>query len=331
MKTKGLIFLFTVFSWGVFAQQTDPMQAVENHIRRMDSINREMADFLRTHVAEILKSDSIGDRRALAEVIEEYENRWDYYLMSETEELRRQLGLSEGYRPEGWPGKGWRLIMKIPQEVHKEMKMAQTREETEEEDEVKPLRPYTETKFHIGFNNFPDPSPLTGARGYNYWRSRYFGFDLTVHIPLDRKKLANIYGGGGLLWSYLSPTDTRLYHVWEENKLELSDYGPELVKSKLRTFWIRVPVGMAYEAKSGWTAGVEVYGKFYGGSTQKLSVREGGDEYVVKQRGYFGQNRFVWGAGGFIGYNGVRIYFGTDFAPYFKDYDMRLISIGLLL
>ena len=316
-----LVFLSAILS-ATAQQDSLLLEKIQAHNRRMDSIQKYMASYLLDNVraVELIPGKS---EKELSEILDEYENLWDFQLMMEMEHLRTDLGVDTVFKKDD----NWRRIIRgvvMKKTPHENDTVKAGEQETKKQG----VKTSFMSRFNIGWNNFSGNDTMMV---YDYWRSRYFGFDFLFYLSLDKKDHVELFGGGGILWSYLSPADKNLYHTVENNRLLLKKFDYDLDKSKLRTFWIRIPAGVQFNFNESWVLGVEAYGKFYVSSKQRLRYTDGNKEVIIKEKDYFNQNRFTWGLGGYIGFDDVRLTFGMDFAPYFKDYDKPLISIGFSL
>jgi len=317
MKKLMFFFISLATFLSAHAQENRLTETVERHNRRLDSIQTELTDFL----IEKLHSVPTDTARYLADVLNEYENLWDYHFMQETETFRKELFTAAGLWQEDQSFNFY--------EKFKAIKTTAPSKNSADTSDTAPQRMhYSELRLHAGWNNFPNKTTID----YDTWRSRYVAFDWFYHWGLDKKNRADFYLGAGIMWSYLVPFDRNLYHTTDENgKMLLTYYNYSLEKSKIRTAWLKIPGGFQYNLNESWSIGAGAYAKVYISSMQKLVYSEDTKTVIIKDKRYFGQNRFIYGMEAYVSVEDIRFIFGMDFVPYYVDYDLPMFHFGISL
>jgi len=321
---KKLFFLLAGFLilTGLNAQTDSLLEKIRAHNRRMDSLQQKLAEYLENGTREILPLPEEKRTIKLAVLLDDYENRRDYYFMREMDRLRAETG-TDSLVEESWRVKIINVVKKAPSPGKTVTK------KEEKHHPAKKRRKTTESmlRLRFGWNNFSQNS----RQEYDYWKSRYVGLQYLQAFYLDKASKWAVYAGAGIACNNLAPADNHVIHTVADNKLTWIKQEHTLDKSVLKTLWIRVPAGLHYNINKQWSIGIEAYAKFYANSKQKIKYRDGKEKIFIKEKDYFRQNRFVWGAGGYLAFDDFRLTFGMDFVPYFKDYEMPLISIGFSL
>ncbi len=338
-KTTFLLFvLFFQFSQFSLAQQDSIMPVARKHLTELDSIKKVLDNRLLKKLAQV--ENGITYREQLEAILEDYEDQWDYAFYDEMQRMRHELGLIS--RPEKEDGKiTWRKV------VIKVLENAEKKEEAKPEIIVQvkdSIAKHTKKRkifssasyFGWGFNAMQDGSssgPINES-DYLFGKSRFVELGLEFQLFLDKHAYSNLYLGVGFMWNKLVPRGN-YYHVVDNGQVKLVQHTEDLSMNKMRTAWLRVPLGLDFRIPlSGHTnlnIGAEAYGKIKLSSVQKLAYNADGAFYKIKEKRDFLQNDFTYGAGAHIGINNIQIYGGMDFAPYFKNQNLRMFYIGIRL
>jgi hypothetical protein len=325
MKKSFLLLITFGLLWNTLAQDSTLYYKTEKYVKRLDSIHEKLSEKLLNQTLKF--SETTPDSLVLfGKILDNYQENMEYLLFFETEQYKAELGIVQ-------PEKDFEPVYKtISKTIIKKI--------SKPKDTVKPATTKRKRnavqfvlKYHWGINNFSgQDSRLTDSSAYKIWGSQYFSVALNWIIPLDKKNKIRAITGAEFLWSYLKPEKNNMFHkIDENNKLILTDYGVETENTQLRTAFVKFPLGLEFSLGNKWKIGLHAYGKVYVSGKQRLEYTDRYAEYDIKEKRYFNQNKFIYGIGGYIGLKGMQIYFGTDFAPYFKDYNMNLYQIGLIL
>ncbi len=324
-KTILLSFLWLAVSLtGVHAQEKDEiLKSTEKHVERMDSIQREMSRYLLEKMKKVVSTDTL-DSQKMKNIVENYENMWDYHLLIETERLKKDLGIRE----KDDDSEIRNIIVGI---VSKKKSAEPVKKDTACESKSRKMRLTFHMNFRYGQNMLDRmPATLADSTSYHFWRSNYFSFGFVFAKSLDKKNRFKLRFGIHFLYTYLAPDNKNFKHLVDSNdQLVFTPVNAGVKRNKLMTMYYQVPLGLEVKLSRKWVLAAEAYAKFYGGSNQNMKYKDSYAEYEVKEMRYFNQNKFLWGGQVYLGRKKLKLYFGTDFAPMFKDFDSRLYNVGI--
>jgi hypothetical protein len=172
-------------------------------------------------------------------------------------------------------------------------------------------------------------------------------FGLKLNYQLSRTSPWAVISGLGFSWRTVR-TDNNMYFTKSADQgVALTQANENLDKSKLRTGYIIVPLGIQYNFSKLKNAGMDIqYRSYYKGFKVGANVYGGvkmstnnivkGNDGETRDRGNYQVNPFVYGAQLTFSYNSVSVFIKKDFSNFFKDSyfknDKALIfglSIGL--
>jgi hypothetical protein len=172
-------------------------------------------------------------------------------------------------------------------------------------------------------------------------------FGLKLNYQLSRTSPWAVISGLGFSWRTVR-TDNNMYFTKSADQgVALTQANENLDKSKLRTGYIIVPLGIQYNFSKLKNAGMDIqYRSYYKGFKVGANVYGGvkmstnnivkGNDGETRDRGNYQVNPFVYGAQLTFSYNSVSVFVKKDFSNFFKDSyfknDKALIfglSIGL--
>ncbi|KMQ66775.1 hypothetical protein ACM46_04525 [Chryseobacterium angstadtii] len=157
-----------------------------------------------------------------------------------------------------------------------------------------------------------------------------FEFGLKLNYQFSRTSPWGLISGIGFSWRTLN-IDNNMFFAKDGNAdVFLDNYGKDLSKSKLRTGYIMVPLGLQYNFSKLKNAGMDVqyrdYDKgfkvganVYGGVKMSTNNIIKGDGISQRERGNYQVNPFIYGAQFTVSYNDFSIFVKKDFGNFFKD------------
>ncbi len=177
-------------------------------------------------------------------------------------------------------------------------------------------------------------------------RNKTFSNNLELGLHYNRQLGAaspwGIVSGVGLSWRTLRLGNDMFFKT-ENNGVSIENAGKNLSKSKLRTGYVMVPLGVQYNFSPLQTVaddvvyrsyfkGFRVGGGLYGGVQMSTNHIIKGDDMKIRNRAEYKVNPFVYGAEFKLSYNQVTLFVKKDFSPYFKDNAFpndKMVQIGL--
>jgi len=165
---------------------------------------------------------------------------------------------------------------------------------------------------------------------YGIGQSRFFRFGKEWRTSLSKNQ-GPFYFTYGLdfTWNTLKPTNNK-YHVVTNDQLLLETYPENLKYSKLRTKWLRAPIGFEWHIPSNHSKYVKLraggFARINLASKQKLKVE--GERKIVHKSG-FDVNGFNYGVYGEIGGGTWTLSLDYDALPFFKSQDWKHFMLGL--
>ncbi|MGH1520200.1 outer membrane beta-barrel protein [Chryseobacterium sp. JK1] len=172
-------------------------------------------------------------------------------------------------------------------------------------------------------------------------------FGLKLNYQLSRTSPWAIISGLGFSWRTVRLDNNMVFAKNADNNVYLEHYNGDLSKSKLRTGYIMVPLGIQYNFSKLKNAGMDVQyrnyyrglkigANVYGGAKMSTNNIIDGNNGELRNRDNYQVNPYVYGGQLTLSYNSVSIFVKKDFSNFFKDNrfnnDKALIfgiSIGL--
>ncbi len=341
MKKISLVLsIFMLILNNLRAQEHKPTvkEMTARHLTALDSIKKNLDRELLQKID--LLSHEKEQAHLLNDYLDAYEDRLDYALYEEMIKLREELGMEKETDEEdhfSWK----KVVIKVLEKSEKDEKKhapSETEKEVRKKEDKKGSKNRISSELYIGLgmNNFYEntPSDYIQPEDYNFQKSGFVELSWIFKFYMDKHNRSYINTGVGVMWNKLSPANNQ-YHVVDNGKVKLDGFPEDLTLSKMRTAWLKVPLGIGFELPVSSdievSFGVSAYGKMKIGSIQKLEYAMNGAEYEVKEKRDFRQEKFNYGIQGFIGIEGIQIYGGMDFAPYFMNQSGKMYFIGIRL
>ncbi len=157
-----------------------------------------------------------------------------------------------------------------------------------------------------------------------------FEFGLKFNYQFGRTSPWGLISGIGFSWRTLN-LDNNMYFAKDTNAdVYLADFGKNLSKSKLRTGYIVVPLGLQYNFSKVKNAGMDIqyrdYNKgfkvganIYGGVKMATNNIIKGDGISDRGRENYQVNPFIYGGQFTVSYDDFSIFVKKDFNNFFKD------------
>ncbi len=158
-----------------------------------------------------------------------------------------------------------------------------------------------------------------------------FEFGLKFNYQFGRTSPWGLISGIGFSWRTLN-LDNNMYFAKDANAdVYLADFEKNLSKSKLRTGYIVVPLGLQYNFSKIKNAGMDIqyrdYSKgfkvganVYGGVKMATNNIIKGEEISDRERENYQVNPFIYGGQFTVSYNDFSIFVKKDFNNFFKDH-----------
>ncbi len=158
-----------------------------------------------------------------------------------------------------------------------------------------------------------------------------FEFGLKFNYQFGRTSPWGLISGIGFSWRTLN-LDNNMYFAKDANAdVYLADFEKNLSKSKLRTGYIVVPLGLQYNFSKIKNAGMDIqyrdYSKgfkvganVYGGVKMATNNIIKGDGISDRGRENYQVNPFIYGGQFTVSYNDFSIFVKKDFNNFFKDH-----------
>ncbi|UEQ74928.1 outer membrane beta-barrel protein [Chryseobacterium arthrosphaerae] len=155
-------------------------------------------------------------------------------------------------------------------------------------------------------------------------------FGLKLNYQLSRTSPWAVISGLGFSWRTIRADNNMFFTKDPGYGVALSQYNGNLDKSKLRTGYIMVPLGMQYNFSKLKNAGMDIqyrsYGRgfkiaanVYGGVKMSTNNIVKGNDGEIRDRGNYQVNPFVYGGQLTFSYNGFSLFVKKDFSNFFKD------------
>ena len=233
--------------------------------------------------------------------------------------------------------------------IQKQVRYSLLNTDVKSEEELKAnlLKKYRATKnltgyFTYGIMNLTNDSPkndLDNNSGY----SNNLEVGLKLNYQLSRTSPWGFTSGLGLSWRTVRLENNKYFAKDSTGAISIADYGGSIDKSKLRTGYLMVPIGMQYNFSKLKNAGMDIqYRSYdrgfriaanaYGGvklSTNNI-VRGNSDDF--RNRANYQVNPFVYGGQLTFSYDNISLFVKKDFSNYFKESNFpndKALVIGL--
>ena len=293
----------------IIAQKSKEFQA------RLDTIN------LHLKRGDISPEDADFQKKELAK---RYADDLDYTIYKLTKDLKQ---VAKGRKP---------IDSTVNQDagytVHKiQLNLRHQKDYTVHKDK------YSFSYFYLsaGINNVISGEDIESLNDspYGIPDSRYFETGIDWKTNILRHKLLVKYGFS-FTWNTLKPTGNR-YHVLENDTLKIVEHPYDLSRSKLRSIWLKFPVGLEIDQpESGqqhWRLSAGFYGKIRCTTKQKLTYDDGNGDNKQVVKGSYNMPNFSYGLSAEIGGTYWSLYANYDLVPLYKNRDWHLLSIGVKL
>ena len=173
-------------------------------------------------------------------------------------------------------------------------------------------------------NNLPD-NDLDKNMGY----ASNLEFGLKFNYQFSRTSPWGLISGIGFSWRTLRPDNNMIFARDANAGVYLTDYQANIDKTKLRTGYIMVPLGIQYNFSKLKNAGMDVQyrpysdgfrmaANMYGGVKMSTNNIVRGDGQDFRDRGNYQVNPFVYGAQFTVSYNSISLFVKKDFSNFFK-------------
>lgn len=190
---------------------------------------------------------------------------------------------------------------------------------------TKSLNPYFTYGIMTLTNNLAD-NALDKNIGYN----NNLEVGLKLNYQFNRTSPWGLISGIGLSWRTVRLENNMIFAKDSNGDVSIADYTGNINKSKLRTGYLMVPIGLQYNFSKlknvgmdisyrPYESGFRVAANAYGGvrmSTNNI-VRGNGDDF--RNRANYQVNPFVYGGQVTFSYNNLSLFVKKDFSNYFKD------------
>jgi hypothetical protein len=326
---KILIGIFFLGFIGVSAQEYNFDQQLNLLTNQLDSLITQKNKLLRQNIdslTQLVREQKISAEKAneiKTEIAKKYADEIDYAAFRITSKIK---DLAKGKTIEH------KVVIKNPEgEIGYTIRVIQNnRKKTKEIKKKK--RTSSDWFIAFGINNVLVDGDIENINDspYGIGNSRFFRIGKEWKTSFTKEK-GPFYFTYGLdyTWNTLKP-DNNKYHVVINDQLYLDTYPETLKYSKLRTKWLRAPVGIEWhipgnssrylKIKAGGFARVNMTTK------QKLKVE--GDKKIVNKSG-FDVNGFNYGFFGEIGGHSWTIMMEYDGLSFFKSRDWKHFMLGL--
>ncbi len=312
----GFFLLFAT----MHAQEDELENRVRELVKRTDSVKHEVDKSILESVKEMDAEDSVKVEKCLGKIVEDYSDRLDFALMREINSFKTEMQIKE--EPSETSDINHLFRINIPRR-----KPAAKPSDSVASHRPKKHRASLQLISHFAFYGYGKPDGFIDGGDYNSWRSVGIEAGFNFHIPLDRKGIVKIITGAGVAWDKFVITNGKYFTVSNDSLL-LKKHDENLERAKMRTAWLRVPLGVQVRAGK-LVIRLEGYAKNYMSSMQKLFYSTDYASYKVKEQRAYNQNNWIYGARIYLGDGSMQGFFGMDFVPFFKDHDFKLITFGI--
>lgn len=169
-------------------------------------------------------------------------------------------------------------------------------------------------------------------------------FGLLYHKQFNRTSPFTFITGAYFSWRTMRFDDDYMINRSEDGNVSLVQYDKNLEKSKLRSTYIMVPVGIKYSitplkkvndeisyrnVDKGIGIGVNIYGGF---RINKNNIVKGEDISIREKGTNYNLNNFVYGAQATLSIDNINFFVRQDLSSYFKDNtfdDRKMLQFGI--
>ncbi len=315
--TAGLLVFFAMLQ----AQETSAIKRAEILVKHTDSLKHHVDRSFLQSVKMIEGSDSTQMKKQLLRAVETYSDQLDYVFIREINRFKKEMQLNG--EEEETDDIGFLFKIRLPRRKSKR----EPADSTESGHKKNVSRSKLFLVSQLSFYGMRPEAGFVEGGELNYWQTDGIDLGFNLNIPLDKKGKINLFTGLGFAWEKFVMTNGD-YFVAHDDSLFIKKFDTGLQKSKLRTAWLRVPLGL--QVKWGKVIlGLEGNVRTYLSGVQKLKYKNEYAQYKVKEKRRFNQSDWICGGRFYIGTGGFRLFFGMDFVPYFKNDDSRMISFGI--
>lgn len=154
-------------------------------------------------------------------------------------------------------------------------------------------------------------------------------FGLKFNYQFSRTSPWGFISGLGFSWRTVR-TDNNMVFTKQNAGVFLSPYNGSLDKSKLRTGYIMIPVGLQYNFSKLKNAGMDIRyrpysdgfrvgANMYGGIRMATNNIVKGETQSFRDRSNYQVNPFIYGAQFTVSYDNISLFVKKDFSNFFKD------------
>jgi len=176
------------------------------------------------------------------------------------------------------------------------------------------------------FSNDQPKNLVDLHKGY----SNNLEFGMKFNYQLSAQSPWAIISGFGFSWRTLRLEDDYMFTKNEAREVIVTQSAVDLDKSKLRTGYIMVPLGLQFNFSPLKTVGENIkYRNYYKGAKLGANVYGGvrmssnniikGEHTNTRKRDNYGVNPYVYGAQITLGYNNWNLFVKKDFSNYFDN------------
>jgi hypothetical protein len=203
-----------------------------------------------------------------------------------------------------------------------------------EELKAKLLKKFRPTKNFAGYISYGimnlTNSKADNSLDKNLGYAGNFEFGLKFNYQFGRTSPWGLISGIGFSWRTLN-IDNNMYFAKDANAdVFLANYDKNLSKSKLRTGYIIVPLGLQYNFSKVKNAGMDIQyrdynngfkigANIYGGVKMATNNIIKGDGISDRGRENYQVNPFIYGGQFTVSYDDFSIFVKKDFGNFFKD------------
>ncbi|MDF2551553.1 MAG: PorT family protein [Chryseobacterium sp.] len=155
-------------------------------------------------------------------------------------------------------------------------------------------------------------------------------FGLKFNYQFNRTSPWGLISGIGFSWRTVRLDNNMLFAKDSNADVYVANYQGNTDKSKLRTGYIIVPLGLQYNFSKLKNAGMDIQyrpysdgfriaANMYGGVKMSSNNIVSGDREDFRDRGNYKVNPFVYGAQFTVSYDNISLFVKKDFSNFFKD------------
>jgi len=152
---------------------------------------------------------------------------------------------------------------------------------------------------------------------------------LKFNYQFSRTSAWGLISGIGLSWRTLRPDNNMIFAKNTNAGVDLTNYQGSIDKTKLRTGYIMVPLGLQYNFSKLKNAGMDIQyrpysegfrvaANMYGGVKMSTNNIVRGDGPDFRDRSNYQVNPFIYGAQFTVSYDNVSLFVKKDFSNFFK-------------